>query len=818
MFKRIVLLSLLGISSAFIQAQTLNKSLGNLSSQKNIEQGIVLNTENGNARILVYSPSVIRISLSKTENFDDFSYAVIAKPGNTKHTIQDKGNSISIKTDSCELVISKNPVRFQLLNNKGQILNEDDASFGTGWIGEEVCTYKKLQDGERFIGLGEKTGNLDRRGEGYTNWNTDYFGYPANGDPLYSSIPFYMGIHHGLVYGVFLDNTSKTHFNFGASNERFSSFMAEEGDMNYYLIANSNVAEIIKSYTDITGRMEMPSLWSIGFQQCRYSYYPESEVLTVAKTFRDKKIPADVMYFDIHYMDKYKIFTWDSERFPNPKRMLDQMDNLGFKSVVIVDPGIKVEKGYKSYEEGVAQDLFLKFPDGTNHIGSVWPGRCHFPDFTNEKTRLWWGNSFKGYVADGIDGFWNDMNEPASWGQKFPDLVEAYYDGIKANHRKWHNVYGMQMSRATFEGTKKLLNNKRPLILTRAAYAGIQRYSAIWTGDNRADDESLLVGVRLVNSLGLSGMPNSGYDVGGFGGECNINTFARWIAVGAFCPFFRNHKMIDAKDSEPWSYGERVEEISRNYISLRYKIMPYLYSAFYEASTTGMPVARSLAISYTHDPMIYDGKYQNQYFFGNGLLIAPITGPTTITKVYLPKGNDWYDWYNDSKSAGGNEIYVETPLEKIPVFVKGSSIIPMQTLVQHAGEKPADTLFLHIYKGSENNTFVYYEDAGDGYDYQSGDFHQRDINYISSKNELNIEKAKGNRNSKFNQIKVYFHGFGDVKSIKVNGGAKSITKENYKLMNDMPQFDPIGKGISANQSVLSTLILSNSKDKISLKW
>jgi alpha-glucosidase len=322
----------------------------------------------------------------------------------------------------------------------------------------------------------------------------------------------------------------------------------------------------------------------------------------------------------------------------------------------------------------------------------------------------------------------------------------------------------------------------------------------------------------LVNSLGLSGMPNSGYDVGGFGGECNINTFARWIAVGAFCPFFRNHKMIDAKDSEPWSYGERVEEISRNYISLRYKIMPYLYSAFYEASTSGMPVARSLAINYTHDPMIYDGKYQNQYFFGNGLLIAPITGPTTITKVYLPKGNDWYDWYNDSKSAGGNEIYVETPLEKIPVFVKGSSIIPMQTLVQHAGEKPSDTLFLHIYKGSENNTFVYYEDAGDGYDYQSGDFHQREINYISSKNELNIEKSKGNRNSKFSLVKVYFHGFGDVKSVKVNGLAKSISKENYKLMNDMPQFDPIGKGIAANQSLLSTVVLSNSKDKISLKW
>ncbi len=818
MFKRICLFILALSLQLSTQAQILFKGLGDQTALTKINNGILIQTNNGMARVLVYSPSTFRISITKNQQFDDFSYAVITNANGNAFKMNEQATRTEITTDSCKLIISKNPVRFQLFNHKNELLNEDEPAFGTAWIGEDVTTYKKLQEGERFIGLGEKTGNLDRRGEGYTNWNTDYFGYPSNGDPLYATIPFFIGIHHQRTYGIFMDNTSKSHFNFGASNERFSSFTAEEGDMNYYLIGNSTVAGIIQSYTDLTGRIEMPSLWSIGFQQCRYSYYPESEVLTLAKTFRDKKIPADVLYFDIHYMDQYKIFTWNNERFPDPKRMLNQLGQMGFKNVVIVDPGIKVEKSYQSYEQGVQQNLFMKYPDGTDFIASVWPGRCHFPDFTNEKTRLWWGNSFKGYVNDGIDGFWNDMNEPASWGQKYPDLVQAYYEGQKANHRKWHNIYGMQMARATYEGTKKLLNNKRPLILTRAAYAGTQRYSAIWTGDNLSNDESILTGVRLVNSLGLSGMANAGYDVGGFAGECSPATFARWISIGAFCPFYRNHKMIDAKDSEPWSYGEKVEEISRNYISLRYKLMPYLYSAFYEASQTGMPVARSLAINYTHDPLIYDWKYQNQYLFGNGIMVAPVVGSTQITKVYLPKGSDWYDLYNEEKLAGGNEIYVETPLEKLPTYVKGSSIIPMQSLVQHADEKPSDTLYIHLYKGTENNHFTYYEDAGDGYDYQNGAFHQRQIQYMSKANELVFEKAKGNMESKFKNIKIYFHGFTDLKQVKANNATVKCSKEKFKLMNDIPQFDPIGKALNANLSNLPTITIGNSSSNISVKW
>jgi alpha-glucosidase len=275
----------------------------------------------------------------------DFSYAVIKPLEKTNWTSSEDNLKIILQTDSLLLNIQKTPLRLSFSDKKNNILNEDDPAFGTSWIGTEMTTYKKLQDGERFIGLGEKTGNLDRRGSAYVNWNNDYFGYPANADPLYQTIPFYIGIHHTVAYGIFLDNTYKSTFNFGASNNRFSSFTVDDGEMNYYFISGANIPSLIQSYTSLTGRIEMPPVWSLGYQQCRWSYYPDKEVLNLARTFREKNIPADVIYLDVHYMDAYKVFTFHPERFPDPKQMIDELKKMGFHLVVIVDPGIKVEKG-----------------------------------------------------------------------------------------------------------------------------------------------------------------------------------------------------------------------------------------------------------------------------------------------------------------------------------------------------------------------------------------------------------------------------------------------------------------------------------------
>lgn len=759
----------------------LNQSLGNLKEIKRENNSVLITTGNGKVKLTVYRPSVIRVHAVK-ENFNkNVSYAVTARPEDTRFSLEEEQDYYLLETDSVRMIISKDPVRFDFQTLDGQMVNEDDHALGTSWLGEQCGVYKKLQEDERFIGLGEKTGPLDRRGEAYVNWNTDNPNHQPTDDPLYVSIPFYMGIHHGLNYGIFFDNSYRTHFNFGASNDRFSSFTADAGEIDYYFIYHKNVKDILRSYSWLTGRMPMPPKWALGYQQCRWSYYPDSEILNVARTFREKKIPADVIYFDIHYMQDYKLFTWSDKNFPNPQETINKLKEMNFHSAVIIDPGVKIEKGYDVYEDGIENDAFINYPDGANYTAKVWPGWCHFPDFTDSTVRKWWGNKFNNLVHIGVEGFWNDMNEIASWGGgATPDIVEFDWEGNKTSYRQAKNVYGMQMARATFEGVKTQMNNKRPFNLTRAGFAGLQRYTALWAGDNQATEDHMMLGVRLVNSIGLSGVPFAGVDVGGFGGNASKELYTRWMTIGSFSPFFRGHSAYDTRSSEPWTYGESVEDISRNYIQLRYNLLPYLYSAFYQAKETGMPVARSLAIDYTHDDNIYKNDFENQYLFGPSILVAPNKSHQEFTKVYLPEGN-WYKFLSNKPYEGPKEIITESPPDKLPLFIKAGSIIPMQSAVQSTSERPSETLFLNLFKGKQPSEFIYYEDDGETYNYKQGNYNKRVIKYEPGQNRLTLEKPEGSFNSRFKEVKLILHGFNN-ENIMVDGKKKATREELFNFL------------------------------------
>lgn len=797
---------------------TLSQDLGKLKQWKKESNGISGETDSGKFRVLVYSDNIVRISLSRTGDFEDFSYAVIAEPDASSLEVSDSPDHLALTTENFQTIIYKNPVRFSFLTNEGTVINEDDKGLGTSWNGEQVSTYKKLQDGERFIGLGEKTGSLDRKGHGYTNWNTDNFGYGAGADPLYSTIPFYIGIHSKLVYGIFLDNTHKTFFNFGASNDRFSSFAADAGEMNYYFIHGENVKEVIREYTHLTGRMELPPLWSIGYQQCRYSYYPDKEVLSVADTFREKDIPADTIVFDIHYMEKYKIFTWSKRDFPDPKGLLTQLKDKGFNVVLMCDPGIKVEPGYETYDDGVKKDVFIKYPDGQNYTGQVWPGWCHFPDFTNPKTRSWWKDHFKEYVNLGVEGFWNDMNEIATWGNMLPENIEMDFEGNKSTMRRGRNIYGFQMARSTYEGTKALMKNRRPFNLTRSGYSGIQRYAAVWTGDNVAYDEHMMLGVRIVNSMGLSGIAFAGYDVGGFVGNADSKLFARWVSIGSLSPFFRGHSMINSRDSEPWSYGEEVEQISRNYIKFRYKLLPYLYSLFYEASENGMPVQRSLAIDYAHDARVYDGHYQHQYLFGPFILVAPVESNKEFLKVLFPEGDVWYSVYNGHKHVANQEVIIECPLHRLPVYIKGGAIIPMQPVKQHTGETN-DQLNLHVYAGLTNSSFEFYEDDGSSFDYQKNAFTKRLIEYKPIEKNVKLHNAEGDFKTAYRKVKLVLHGFDTtLKSISVNGKNSGLIPEINSFFAGLEKYDPIKDPEPAPEENVLVAEFEYQSEEIDIHW
>jgi len=744
--------------------------LGNADTVAEQNGALVIKTQQAEARVMVYSPTIIRVCISKNFNEDDESFAVIEKPQD-EFTWQKLHDTIELTTSALKLVINKNPLRFNFYTADGKSLSEDDPRFGTNWQAERVINYRKLYPDEKFIGLGEKAGDLNRRGCSYVNWNTDAAMHGITTDPLYKTFPFFIGLHSGLTYGLFFDNTHKSYFDFGATtDEQMSWFGADGGDMNYYFFGAQGIRNILQDYTWLTGRMEMPPLWSLGYQQCRWSYMSADEVLDVAKKFRERKIPADVMYCDIDYMDGYKIFTWNKKTFPNPKGMIDQLKSMNFRLVTIVDPGIKIDKTYAEYKEGVEKHYFATYPNGELYTANVWPGRCHFPDFLNEEVREWWGASFKALTTPGVEGFWNDMNEPAAWGQNMPWLVK-FGDRFMPEIR---NVYGMQMARATYNGTKRILNNKRPFILTRAAYAGTQRYSAVWTGDNAATDEHMLFGQRLVNSLGLTGMSLIGVDIGGFMGNPTPELMVRWNSLGVYTPMFRNHAALGMSMREPWQWGKAYEQTIKKDIEQRYKLLPYIYSGFYQSTQTGLPLSRTLAIDYTDDENIFDTQYQNQFLFGDSILVAPVVSTAETTDVYLPAG-DWYRLNSDEKFNGGQVVNTLAPLTDLPVFAKAGAIIPMQNIIQSTNEQGDGILLIHVWNSNKPNTFVYYEDDGTSYDYQNQAYYKRNITFDPQKKQIVFGDVEGDYQSKYLKIQILGHGFGaDLLNSAVENGNEQI--------------------------------------------
>jgi len=804
------------IFNTHLMAQSPILTVGNLKTVTIGQQEITFKTTGAYGKVEVYSPAIIRVRLDKKPLGKDFSYAVVGEVQKTLTKITQNDDNITLITDSLKVIINKKPFQVKFYGADGQLINQDEPGLSTSWAGESVTTYKKLQPNEHFIGLGEKTGGLDRTGNGYTNWNMDVYGYSITQDPLYSSIPFYIGIHHGLNYGIFLDNTYQTDFNFGASNNRFSSFGARGGEMNYYFIYHKRLADIIASYTYLTGRMPLPPLWALGYQQNRYSYYPASEVMRIAHTLREKRIPADGITLDIHYMDKYQLFTWNKSRFPNPAAMNAELNKLGFKTTVIVDPGIKIEKGAAAYESGLKNDVYIKYPDGQPYSGQVWPGWCNFTDFTSVKGRNWWHNQVKFFAESGVSGIWNDMNEISTWGQKMPDNVLFDYDGKHADHLQAHNVYGMQMARSSYEGALQQFK-ERPFILSRSGYAGIQRYSALWTGDNRAEEDHMLQGVRLLTSLGLSGVPFTAMDVGGFTGNPTISLYTRWMQIGAFIPYFRNHTNFNTKSAEPWAFGEDALDISRSYINLRYQLLPYLYSTFYESTQNGMPIMRSLAISCTFDPEIFKSDYQNQYEFGNAFMIAPFESNKEYGKVYFPEGT-WYDLYNGDIKTGKQEKIIPLSISKLPVYVKGGSIIPMQSLIQSTAEQPTDTLFIHIYNGRIKNEFIYYEDDGKSFAYQKGDFYKRVIVFDPEKQTITFNAAEGTYKSHFKHIELILHGFNQVTAMQSGSNQLKIQNGKFEFISTATNTDPQGSGLQPESNNIKYTVVKTTNNIIQIHY
>lgn len=760
--------------------------LGNVTAYQKEERGVLLTCGPNQLRVTVLAADLVQVRLARNNEWDNSaSYAVIKMQWPAvEWKLAETTEALHITTPELLIQVRRTPCRLAFFDKSGNLINQDDEQLGMVWDGPEVGCYKKLFDDEKFFGLGEKTGLLDKRGNEWVMWNSDIPAYTDVTDPLYQSHPFFIGVRPVGAYGIFFDNTYKTYFNMGAGNHRFYSFRAERGEMNYYFIFGPAIKKVITRYSELVGRMPLPAQWALGYQQCRWSYYPESEVRALARTFREKQIPCDVIYLDIHYMDGYRCFTWDKSRFPDPARMLGDLRTQGFKVVVIVDPGIKVDPGYLVYDDGLRGDHFIKFPDGQIYIGDVWPGPSHFANFTVPATRRWWGSLHRQFVEQGVAGFWNDMNEPAVWGKAVPDLVLFDEGDKKVSHKKIHNLFGHLMAQSTYEGLRELRPNERPFILTRAGFSGTQRYAAMWTGDNVATEEHLEMAIRMCLGLGLSGVPFVGSDVGGFMGTPSPELFARWIQVGAFTPLFRTHSAYGTNEQEPWSFGDEVEDISRQYIRLRYELMPYLYNAFRQSAETGLPIMRPLFMEFQDDAESYAWHNYTQYFVGEDLLVAPVTRVGHRTrKAYLPGSTAmrWYDFWENKIYAGGQYIFVDAPMERLPLFVRAGAIIPSCEAQNYVGEKPLAQLHFEVYP-DDRSTRTFYEDDGHTFDYQRGEFCETSLACVMDRDqvEFTIGERKGNFAPVVRELLVRIHGQAQApRAVMVNQKQIATTSWQY---------------------------------------
>lgn len=715
---------------------------GKIISHNKVGNIVDINFEHRIGRIEVITAGIINI-FSPFKYEDHFSRAVENLELKVcNFTVEKKESYIGIITD--ELIIKVyDDFKVDFYNKSLEILCEDYRKErepflrrGKGDIAEEeghkvykntdnhkIQIVKKSASDEKYYGLGDKTGHLNKRGYAYEMWNMDDPSpHVESHKALYKSIPFFITLRKNHTFGIFFDNNFKTYFDMCKENNDYYYFGAEDGNLDYYFINGIDMSEVVNRYTLLTGKTPLPQKWTLGYQQCRWSYNTDSRVKEIANNFRKYDIPCDVIHLDIDYMDNFKVFTWDKENFSEPAKLLKDLRGDGFKVVTIIDPGVKKEAGYNIYEEGLRNNFFATDKDGVVYINKVWPGDSVFPDFSDSKVRAWWADNQRIMIDTGVSGIWNDMNEPATFNGPLPEDVQFKNEGRGGNHTEIHNIYGHLMAKATFEGIKKH-TNKRPFIITRACYAGSQKYSTVWTGDNQSFWEHLRMSMPMLCNLGLSGISFAGVDVGGFSFDCTQELLSRWVQVGCFSTLFRNHSAMHTRDQEPWAFDEETLNINRKYIKLRYKILPYLYDLLWQGETTGLPVMRPLVLHYSDDPVVHE--INDEFLVGPSMLVAPVVEQgKRIRAIYLPKGK-WIDYWTKEELEGGRTILREAPLDLCPIYIKKGSIIPNYPAQNYIGEKDIKELTLDIYPG--NGQYTHFSDDGESFDYKNGKYNLYDF-------------------------------------------------------------------------------------------
>jgi len=796
-----------------------------------LPNGIEIQSSDLHERIVALRDDVLRITITHAKDFpEDASWAVRAAARKSTAPVEAEASAdhFGFRTKALIVQVDKTTLQLTVRALDGAIVQQDARPIR--FDGDAFRIYKTMPLDEHYFGLGDKAGPLDRRNEAFTLWNTDAYRFQESTDPLYKSIPYFMTYRAGHAAGLLLDNTWRTSFDFGKETADVYSFGAASGPLDYYFFYGPSPKQVVETYAWLTGTPPLPPLWSFGFQQSRYSYMTQARVLEVAQRLRTDSIPADAIYLDIDFQQQNRPFTINTAAFPDFSGMIAQLKKEDFHVVAITDLHIANLPGqnYAPYDSGMAGDHFVKNPDGSVYTGRVWPGPSVFPDFTRQQTRAWWGTLYSGLRRNGVEGFWNDMNEPSvfdSANKTMPENVvhrvdEPGFIQRTATHAEIHDVYGMENSRATYEGLRALDPEIRPFVLTRATYAGGQRYAATWTGDNSSGWNHLRLATPMLENLGLSGFAFSGADVGGYAGTPPPELLTKWLEVAAFQPIDRDHTEKGTGDQEPWVGGPEQEAIRRHFIETRYELMPYLYSLAEEASRTGMPVVRPLFLEFPdaapdHHPIDIDNDAAGEFLLGPDLLIAPPPYPDEIDdySVELPS-TEWYDFWTGAKIPGPARQLPEDPtalpgqavplsvrvspaLASLPVYVRAGTILPIEPLVQSTNETPKGPLTLRVYVG-DSCAGQLYQDDGRTYEYKQGNFLRMEFTCEKSADGLvlNISPHQGSYPAWWKEIRAEIYGWSpaqgkilvDAKPVKLSIDRKA-QKVSFTVADD-------GKGLA----------------------
>ncbi len=745
--------------------------IGDVASSARTERGVSLACADGSSvSISILAPDLVRVraQFAGQPAALDHSWA-IAKTDwpQVAFTVAETADALTLDTGELQVVIRRSPLLVSFRDAAtGRVFNADQRPIAREPQSGRIGASKQLGFDEHFYGLGEKAARLDKRRGKFVMWNTDAFKYVEGTDPLYQSIPFYLGLDEGRGYGLFFDNSHRSTFEFGHLSQEAAEYSADGGVLDYYYFHGPALKKIVGRYTELTGRMPLPPLWALGHHQSRYSYYPEATVERVVREYRARDLPLDVLHLDIHYMDGYRVFTWDRARFPDPAAMHRRLAAQGVHTIAIVDPGVKQDESYSVYQEGVAQDHFLRRADGSLFVGKVWPGDSVFVDYTKEAARRWWGDLHHTLLDQGVAGLWTDMNEPSDFldqtGAKHADVV---FDdlGQRSTYAKNRNIFALTMARATYEGAQCLRPELRPFVISRAGYAGIQRYAAKWTGDNHATFDAVALNIPMFTSLGLSGQTFVGADIPGYTDRADAELLVRAYQTSIFTPFLRNHTSIDQYDNEPWRHGAHAEAIIRKYLKLRYALLPFLYTTVEEAHRTGLPVFRPLVLNFPEDASTRN--LDDQYMVGDTLLVAPALRRDQRSRdVYLPAG-PWYDYWTGRAVAGGEVITTPVPLDHLPLYVRGGSILPSTRAMNHVFEHRWDPIRLDIYPDADGRaTGELYEDDGLTQRHRDGDYLRTRFRYADG--ALHLERDGAYR-PPARVLEIVLHGADGSRTVTV---------------------------------------------------